>query len=146
MCEFTLAPVAFDPDVTAVSRDPMAPDPNCVGAGWLNVISGGPHIVAAVPAVIAGVPGPVGVCRRRRRNAFDSVRRRWADADDDLGVCDTCSEKEAAGGGEEDFLHRAISYMVLMVERAFGAQVVVRVPNSYLGVRASERDFREGRS
>lgn len=30
--------------------------------------------------------------------------------------------------------------MVLMVERAFGAQVVVKVPNSYLGVRA-RRDF-----
>jgi hypothetical protein len=68
----------------AATMRPVAFNPVGVGMGWLNVASGNPYISVAVPAVIAGVPGPVTVLRRGRRDNFYRTRRWWADADDNL--------------------------------------------------------------
>jgi hypothetical protein len=86
----SLAPVAFDPDIAAVSVGPVAFDPAGVGVGWFDVGSGNPDVAVAVPAVVAGVPGPVGMLMRWDRDDFNRTRRWWTDADDDLGLCDAC--------------------------------------------------------
>jgi hypothetical protein len=82
--------VTFDPDVAAATVVPVAWNPAGVGVRWLNIVSGDPDVVVAVPAVIALVPGPTGVLVRRRGNNLDGTRWGWADANDDLGLCDAC--------------------------------------------------------
>jgi hypothetical protein len=74
-----------------------------------NIGSWDPDVVGAVPAVIAGVPRPVAMLRRRRWNALDWPRRRRTDADDYLGLGDACCQKEGAGGKGNKFLHCSIS-------------------------------------
>jgi hypothetical protein len=103
-----LAPVAFDPNVAAIVMGPVTVDPDGVGVGWFHVGSGDPDVGVAVPAVIASVPGPIGVLMGWGRNVLDRTGR-WADPDDDLGLCNTCREEERAGNSREDFLHRAVS-------------------------------------
>jgi hypothetical protein len=105
---FNLAPVAFDPDVTVAVVVPVAVDPAGVGVGWFNVRAGDPYVLMTVVAVIAGVPGPVGVFVGWGRDAFDGTRWR-TDADYDLGLCNACGKKKCAGDSNESFLHRAIS-------------------------------------
>jgi hypothetical protein len=100
--------VAFDPDVAFAVVVPVAVDPVGVGVGWFHVGSGNPNIPVTVPAVVAGVPGPVWVLVRWGRNVLDGTGR-WADPDDDLGLCNACREEECAGDSGEDFLHRAVS-------------------------------------
>jgi hypothetical protein len=100
--------VAFHPDIAFAMVVPVAVDPTSVGMGWFDVGSGNPDITVAVPAVVAGVPGPIGVLVGWGRNTLDRTGRR-ADPDDDLGLCNACREEEGAGDSGEDFLHRAIS-------------------------------------
>jgi hypothetical protein len=95
-----LAPVAFDPDVTAAAVGPVAFNPASVGVGWFHVGSGNPDIAVAVPTVVAGVPGPVTMLGRRSRNDFVGACRR-PDADDDLGLGDASREEKAAGNSRE---------------------------------------------
>jgi hypothetical protein len=83
--------VAFNPDVAAAPVVPVTVDPAGVGVGWFHVGSGNPDVAIAVPAVVAGVPGPVGVFVWRTRNDF-----MWplggTDTDDDLGLCNACNK------------------------------------------------------
>jgi hypothetical protein len=76
--------VAFLPDPASVVLDPVAFNPVGVRVGWLFVGSGNPDVGMAVPAVVAGVPGPVGMLVERGRNGFYRAGW-WADADYDLG-------------------------------------------------------------
>jgi hypothetical protein len=108
-----LAPVAFDPDVAFAVVVPVAVDPVSVGVGWFDVSSGDPDVGAAVPAVVAGVPGPVGMLVWGRRNGFIRTRR-GTDANDDLGLCNSCGEQKAAGGSEKEFLHRILLVVLVM--------------------------------
>jgi hypothetical protein len=82
-CGAALAPVAFYPDIAAAAVVPVAFNPAGVGMWGFDVGSGNPDVAFAVPAMIAGVPGPTGMLMWRRWDAFDDARR-WADADDNL--------------------------------------------------------------
>jgi hypothetical protein len=56
-----------------------------------------PDVSVAVPAVVACVPGPIGVFVGRWWD--DLVGRRWwADTYYDLGVGDACGEEESTDG------------------------------------------------
>jgi hypothetical protein len=101
--------VAFHPYITVATMIPMTIDPAGVGVGWFHIVSGDPDVCVVVPAVIAGVPGPVGVFVRWWRHDFDRTRWWRADADYDLGLGNACGEKECAGESGEEFFHRAIS-------------------------------------
>jgi hypothetical protein len=103
-----LAPVTFYPDIAFAVMVPVPVHPTSVWVGWFDVGSGDPDVGAAVPAVIAGVPGPIGVLMGWGRNVLDGTGR-WADPDDDLGLCNACREEECAGDSGEEFLHRAVS-------------------------------------
>jgi hypothetical protein len=98
---------------------PTAIDPSCMRARRLHIGSRNPHIASSIPAVIAGMPGPVGMFMGRWRNSFNWTRRRWSNTDDDLGARNTCGQQKAASGGEEYFLHRAISLLVQLIGRHF---------------------------
>jgi hypothetical protein len=102
--EVQLAPVAFAIDVAVAVANPLAVDPVCVGVGRVGVVSGNPDILVAVVAVIAGVPGPIGVLMGWRRNALDGTRWR-TDTDDDLRLGYACGEKEDASGNGKEMLH-----------------------------------------
>jgi hypothetical protein len=92
--------VTFTPDVAVAVVVPVAVYPASVGVGWLNVGSGDPDVTIAIPPVIAGVPGIVGVLVGRGRDALNGARG-WTDTDYDLALCDTCGEKECAGDSGE---------------------------------------------
>jgi hypothetical protein len=83
---FGLAPVTFDPNVAAAMVVPVAFDPVGVGVGWFHVVSGNPDIAVVFPAVVAGVPGPVGVLVRWWRDDLNRARWWWTDANNDLGL------------------------------------------------------------
>jgi hypothetical protein len=88
---------------------PVAVFPTGVWVRRFNIIAGNPDVLAPIVAVIAVVPSPVRMFVGRRRNALDS--RGWrTDADDYLGLGDTCGEKECAGQSGEGFFHHAISF------------------------------------
>jgi hypothetical protein len=108
-----LAPVAFDPDPAAAAVGPVAFDPAGAGVGRFHVGSGNPDVGVAVPAVVAGMPGPVAMLGRRRRNDFVGACRRPY-TDDDLGLGNASSEEKDAGNSREEFLHRAISLIFFM--------------------------------
>jgi hypothetical protein len=93
---FSLAPVAFCPDPPSTLVDPATFNPAGMGVGRCDVGAGNPNIVFAVPAVIAGVPGPVTMLGWRRRNDFVRVRRR-ANSDDDLSLSHARSKEQGAG-------------------------------------------------
>ena len=71
--ELWLAPVSFYPDVAVVVMVPVTVDPAGVGMRRLLVDAWNPDVPVAVPAVVACVPGPIGVLVGRRRNFL--VRR-----------------------------------------------------------------------
>ncbi len=83
--EIRLAPVAFVPDVAAALVDPVAFDPDRMRTGRGHIGSWNPDIAVTVPAMIAGVPGPIGVSTRRGGYSLDHSSW-WTDAYDDLGV------------------------------------------------------------
>jgi hypothetical protein len=95
----TLAPVAFAPDVAVAAMDPAALDPVRVRVRRPFVDSRDPDVAGSVPAMVAGVPGPVTVLRRRGGNDFDGTWRRWADADDDLGTGHAGPKQHGTGDG-----------------------------------------------
>jgi len=99
-----LAPVSFDPNVFAVAMVPVAFDPASVWMWRRNVLAGDPNVGVAVPAMIAGVPGPVAVLVRRRWNHFVRTRRR-ANGDVNLSCCDASGEEERARCSEKLLLH-----------------------------------------
>jgi hypothetical protein len=109
---FRLSPVTFDPDVAVAVVVPVAIDPAGMGVGWLNVGSRNPDVAITVPPMVAGVPRIVGVLVGRGRDVFNGAGRR-TDADYDLGLCDTCGEKECAGDSGEYFFHRCYLLMLL---------------------------------
>jgi hypothetical protein len=90
--ESGLAPVAFDPDVATTSVGPVTIDPAGVGMGRTLINSRDPDIMGAVPAVIAGVPGPVAMLRRGRRNTFNRSRWWWSDTNNNLCLSNACGE------------------------------------------------------
>jgi hypothetical protein len=100
--------VAFDPDIATAAVGPVAFDPARTGAGGLLIGSGDPYVAVAVPAVVAGVPGPVAVFWWRGRDYFTGPGR-GADTDNNLSLCNASGEKNCAGNNREEFLHRAIS-------------------------------------
>jgi hypothetical protein len=102
--------VTFDPDVFAVAMIPVAVNPTGVRVRRFNVRARNPDIVVALVAVIAGVPSPIAVLGRRRRNDFVGTRR-GANRDVYLAksVRGTDGEQECAGCGEKMLLHRAFS-------------------------------------
>ena len=61
----SLAPMAFDEDILAMAVFPVVGDPALTPVGRLLVVAGRPDIMAAVVAVIAGLP-------------YVSLPRRWA--------------------------------------------------------------------
>ena len=77
----SLAPVAFDQDILAMAVNPVVGDPALTPMGWLLVVAGRPDIMAAVVAVIAGLPY---VSLPRRRTEPFVHRRGWPDANHDL--------------------------------------------------------------
>jgi hypothetical protein len=87
--------VTFYPDVASAVVVPVSGDPVGVGVGWFDVVSGDPDIPVAVPAMIAVVPGPVGVLVGRGRH-FLMGPFRWTDANYDLGLCDACKKESGA--------------------------------------------------
>jgi hypothetical protein len=93
---FSLTPVTFYPDVASFMVIPVSGDPTGVGVGWFDVRSGDPDVTVAVPAVIAFVPGPVGVLVGRGRHNLVGTFR-WTDANYDLGLCDACNQESCAG-------------------------------------------------
>jgi hypothetical protein len=99
--------VTFDPDVAVAVVIPMTVNPMGVSVRRLNVGSGNPDVAVTIPAVIASVPGPVGVLVRGRRNDFMWPFGR-TDANDDLSLCNSRGEQKAAGGSEKEFLHRIL--------------------------------------
>jgi hypothetical protein len=121
-------PVAFDPDITARSATPVAGNPHPSAIRWSYIIAGDPDVAGSVPTMISGMPCPVGVAVGASGNDLAGWWRRPY-TNSDLRLGNACGEQKATGGGEEDFLHRAISLIVRMVERAFGKQVVVSVSN-----------------
>jgi hypothetical protein len=84
--------VTFNPDVAAAALIPMAANPMGVGVGWLDIVSGNPHVTVAVPTVIAVVPGPAWVLVGWGRDYFNAMRRGRADTDDNLGLCNACNK------------------------------------------------------
>ena len=70
-----LAPVAIAPDVAAALVDPFASNPDGVSVGWLDIRSADPDVAISVPAVVALMPGPVGVFVRWWGYALDDVGR-----------------------------------------------------------------------
>jgi hypothetical protein len=98
--------VAFCPDVAFTVVIPVSVDPASMSMGWFNVGSGNPYVAISVPAVVAGVPCPVGVLVGCRRNDFMGSLR-WSNTDDDLGLGDAYSEKKCAGESGEEFFHLA---------------------------------------
>ncbi len=107
-----LAPVAFDEDITTVAVSPVPGNPDRVGAGWRNILTGNPDIVCAVPAMVSGVPCPVAVLRRWGRDPLNGTRWGWPDTDDDLCARRTCAQQQGACGNQELFLHSAISLSI----------------------------------
>jgi len=97
--------VAGVPYVAAAFFTPIAGDPNGPAMRWTSVASGDPDVAVAIPAMVAGNPDPVHMRGRRGGNDFDGMRRRWADADNDLRVGRADAEKNCAGCGEDLFLH-----------------------------------------
>jgi hypothetical protein len=93
---FRLAPVTFNPDVAVAVVVPVAIDPVGVGVGCLDIGSRDPDVAVAIPALVAGGPGPLGVLVGWGRDVFYGALR-WTDADYNLGLRDTCGEKECAG-------------------------------------------------
>jgi hypothetical protein len=103
-----LAPAAFVPDVPAAFFAPLTGDPYGSAMWRTAIFAVDPDVPVAVPAVVAGDPDVAFV--DRCGNDFDGARRRWADADDDLGVCVSGAdgEEESAGCGEKLFLHSIV--------------------------------------
>jgi hypothetical protein len=77
--------VTIVPDVATALMNPLASNPDGVAMGWLDIGSGDPDVAISVPAMVALMPGPVGVFARRWRHALDDVGR-GTDANDDLSV------------------------------------------------------------
>jgi hypothetical protein len=100
-----LAPAAFVPDVAAAFFAPLTGDPYGSAMWRTAILAVDPDVGVAVPAVVAGDPDIAFV--GWGGDDFDFVRRRWADADDDLGVCVSGAdgEEESTGCGEKLFLH-----------------------------------------
>jgi hypothetical protein len=101
--------VAFDEDIAAVAVGPATLDPAGVRVRGLDVGSGNPDVVFAIPAVIAGVPGPVWMFVRCDRDDFNGARRGRADADDHLCANYAGAQQNDAGGNEELLLHGFLS-------------------------------------
>jgi hypothetical protein len=93
-------------------------------ARWLLIGSGNPDVAVAIPAVVAGMPGPVAVLGWWRRDTFMGTGRR-SDADDDLSLGNACRKEHSAGSDWEEFLHRAISLWCCRWDAVFSRQVVV---------------------
>jgi hypothetical protein len=83
-------------------------DPVGVGVRWFDVGAGNPDVAFAVPAMVAVVPCPFAMLRGRGRDDFVRPLRR-TDTDYDLGLCNSCGEKEGASKCREEFNHCAIS-------------------------------------
>ena len=101
--------MALDPEVAAVMVVVVAGNPAGVGVGRCDVDSGGPDVAGSVPAMISGLPDPVGMWRGW--NDLVDGRRR-ADADCDLGTGDRCcaeAEAKGAGCGKKWFVHQIFS-------------------------------------
>jgi hypothetical protein len=92
-----LAPVSFCPDIAVAVVVPMTVDPAGVRMRRLLVDAWNPDVSVAVPAVVACVPGPIGVLVWGRRNDLVDWSW-WADAYYDLGVCDACGKEESTDG------------------------------------------------
>jgi hypothetical protein len=89
--------VSFYPDVAVVVMVPVTFDPAGVRMRRLLVYAWNPDVSVAVPAVVACVPGPIGVLVRGRRNYLVDWRW-WTDAYHDLGVRYTCGEEDSTDG------------------------------------------------
>ena len=104
------APVAFDPDPASAAMGPVARDPAGVFVGWLDVGSGNPDVTAAVPAMVSGLPDPVGMFDGSDGNDFHGAARR-ADAHRNLGRGrEACAENQSANGGKDELLHVVCSF------------------------------------
>jgi hypothetical protein len=90
--------VAFYPDIASAAVVPVAFYPVGVGVGGRHVAAGDPDIGVAVPAVVAGVPGPIAVLGRRCGDDFHRARWGRADADDNLSAGGR--SKSESGDGE----------------------------------------------
>jgi hypothetical protein len=104
--------VAFDPDVAVAVVVPVAVDPAGVGVRRFYVGSGNPDVAIAIPAVVAGVPGPIWVLMGWGRDVFNGAGR-GTDTNYDLTLHNTCGEKECAGDRGEYFFHRCYLLMLL---------------------------------
>jgi hypothetical protein len=87
--------VTIVPDVASVVMDPLASNPDGVSMGRFDIRSGNPDVAIPVPAVVALMPGPVGMFVRGWRHALDDVGR-GTDANDDLSMGERShSQKES---------------------------------------------------
>jgi len=91
--------VAFYPHIAVVVVVPVACYPFGVGV-WGGLIgAGNPYVAVAVPAVVAVVPGPLGMLVGRGRDGFANRGRR-TNANYNLGLRDACGEDEPTDAGE----------------------------------------------
>jgi hypothetical protein len=100
--------VPFSPDVAVVAVIPTTIDPSGVGMWGLLVGSGNPDVAVTVPAMVASVPGPIGVLVGTRWNYLADTSGR-ADAHYDLRVCYSCGESKSTDCREKKFVHEALS-------------------------------------
>ncbi len=101
----SLAPAPFDPYIAPVAMDPAAFNPACVGMRGLLVGARNPDIVRAIPAMIAGMPGPVGMIMRYWRYYFNGTWRGRTNANDNLRIRGSGREKNGTCCDQELLLH-----------------------------------------
>jgi len=145
--ERILAPVAGVPDVATTFGAPLAFNPNGSAMGRTLVFSWNPDVAASVPAVVAGDPYIVAVNGWRSWDNFDGTRRRWADADHDLRVGRADGEKNCAGCGEELFLHgfgRSLELLPVKMRIAVESCVGYFAGGDPVGVRHRHRMSDDG--
>jgi hypothetical protein len=112
--------VPFHPDPATAAADPATFDPAGARAWWCNVSAGNPDVAVSIPAVIAGVPGPIAMLGWRRRNDFMRTGGR-PNTDNYLSLSHANRQEKSAGKGTEDFVHRTISFVLLKVGTRVGA-------------------------
>lgn len=98
--------MALNPNPTAWSMDPASRDPDGAWTGWHFPMARSPNIMRSIPAVVTSQPNMAG--RGWRRTTLD-YRRRRADSDIDLGICDTAKQSYAQQSCCEKFAHCGFS-------------------------------------
>jgi hypothetical protein len=106
-----LAPVSFHPDIAATAMCPVAFDPARMRMWRFFIPSRNPNVCVSIPALIAGMPGPVAMLRRWGRNYLALMVGWRPDTDHELRVGgNSCAYgKQSAKGKCQKFTIRHFS-------------------------------------